>query len=225
MRYNKRLLDKSMRLSDKKHWLKGENELQLFVEDSFALIGLPQTPFSVIRYEMHKADKLGKVKLDGMHLYSSEPSLAGRNLVCGLGATNVTIATEGGTVVATHARAYGQAPTDTTDPASQLALLCTKAGAWQNSTVRSALPEELRDHMDSLDKQDLRAELRIMRDQAAESGWDTTVEAMQASFLSTGRIDRASIAVSAARIKSGSIVYDEPVDLGIYDRALQKEGC
>ena len=107
----------------------------------------------------------------------------------------------------------------------QASSLFSKAGAWQNSTVRSALPEELRDHMDSLDKQDLRAELRIMRDQAAESGWDTTVEAMQASFLSTGRIDRASIAVSAARIKSGSIVYDEPVDLGIYDRALQKEGC
>lgn len=225
MRYNKRLLDKSMRLSDKKHWLKGENELQLFVEDSFALIGLPQAPFSVIRYEMHKADKLGKVKIDGMHLYSSDPSLAGRDLVCGLGATNVTIATEDGTVVATHARAYGQAPTDTTDPASQLALLCTKAGAWQNSTVRSALPEELRDHMDSLDKQGLRAELRIMRDQAVESGWDTTVEAMRISFLSTGRIDRASIAVSAARIKSGAVVYDEPVDLGIYDRALQKEGC
>lgn len=224
-RYNKRLLDKSMELSDKKHWLKGENELQLFVEDSFALIGLPQTPFSVVRYEIHKADKLGKVKLDGMHLYSSDPSLAGRELVCGLGATSVTIATEDGTVVATHVRAYGQAPTDTTDPASQLALLCTKAGAWQNSTVRNALPEELRDHMDSLDKQDLRAELRIMRDQSAESGWGTTVEAMRTSFLSTGRIDRASVAVSAARIRSGTIVYDEPVDLSIYDRALQKEGC
>lgn len=174
---------------------------------------------------MHRADKLGKVKLDGIRLYSSDPSLAGRDLVCGLGAMSVTIATEGGIVVATHVRAYGQAPTDTTDPASQLALLCTKVGAWQNSTVRSALPEELRDHMDSLDKQDLRAELRIMRDQAAESEWDATVEAMRISFLSTGRIDRASIAVSAARIKSGAVVYNEPVDLGIYDRALQKEGC
>lgn len=54
-------------------------------------------------------------------------------------------------------------------------------------------------------------------------GMNTAVEAMRISFLSTGRIDRASIAVSAARIKSGAVVYDEPVDLGIYDRALQKE--
>ena len=53
---------------------------------------------------------------------------------------------------------------------------------------------------------------------------NTAVEAMRISFLSTGRIDRASIAVSAARIKSGAVVYDEPVGLGIYDRALQKEG-
>ncbi len=41
--FNKHLLDKCLRLSDKPHWIKGEPESQLFVEDSFALSGLPQS--------------------------------------------------------------------------------------------------------------------------------------------------------------------------------------
>ena len=73
--FNARLLDRSMALSDKRRWIKGENELQPFVEDRFAMAGLPPVPFAVVRYEVRKADKLGKVRLDGPHLYSSDPSL------------------------------------------------------------------------------------------------------------------------------------------------------
>ena len=218
--FNARLLDRSMALSDKNHWIKGESELQLFVEDRFAMMGLPPAPFAVVRYEVRRADKLGKVRVDGPHLYSSDPSLAGCELVCGIGATTFTVATRDGAVVAEHPRAYGDAPTDTTDPASQLALLCSKPGAWANSKVRSALPDELREHMDSLGRSDLKSELRLMRDQSAESGWGATVRAMRAALLATGRIDRASVAVGAARIIGGSVAYDEDVDLAVYDSAL-----
>ena len=218
--FNSRLLDRSMALSDKRHWIKGENELQLFVEDRFAMLGLPPAPFTVVRYEVRKADKLGKVRLDGPHLYSSDPSLAGSELVCGIGATTVTVATRDGAVVAEHPRAYGDAPTDTADPASQLALLCQRPGAWANSKVRSAIPDDLREHMDSLGKPDLKAELRLMRDQAATSGWDATVQAMRSALLATGRVDRASVAVGAARMAGGAVEYDEQVDLSAYDSAL-----
>ena len=222
--FNARLLDRSMALSDKRHWIKGENELQLFVEDRFAMVGLQPVPFAVVRYEVRKADKLGKVRLDGPHLYSSDPSLAGSELVCGIGATTVTVATRDGAVVAEHPRAYGDAPTDTTDPASQLALLCRRPGAWANSKVRSALPGGLREHMDSLGGPNLRAELRLMRDQAATSGWDATVQAMSGALLATGRIDRASVAVGAARIAGGAVAYDERVDLSAYDSAFSPAG-
>lgn len=222
--FNARLLDRSMALSDKPHWIKGENELQLLVEDRFAMIGLPPAPLSVVRYEVRKADKLGKVRVGGPHLYSADPSLAGRELVCGIGATTVTIATRDGAAVAEHRRAYGDAPTDTADPASRLALLCQRPGAWANSKVRSAIPDDLRGHMDSLGKSDLKAELRLMRDQAAASGWDATVQAMAGALLATGRIDRASVAVGAARIAGGAAEYDEPVDLSAYDEAFTPAG-
>ncbi len=124
---------------------------------------------------------------------------------------------ESGERVCTHPRAYGSGPTDTTDPASQLALLAWNAGAWENSKVRSALPDSLREHMDSLDRGALKAELRVMRDQAATSGWDATLQAVQLAFEATGRVDEASVAVSAARAASGTVTYDEPVDLGAYD--------
>ena len=43
-----------------------------------------------------------------------------------------------------------------------------KVNAWPNSQVRASLPDQLRAHMDGLGKQDLRAELRIMRNQSAQ---------------------------------------------------------
>lgn len=46
---------------------------------------------------------------------------------------------------------------------------------------------------------------------------------MSRSLAATGGVDRASVALSAARAASGDerVGYDEAVDLGVYDRALR----
>lgn len=218
--YNTRLLERCLELAGKPHYRKGEPEIQLFVEDRFAMAGLPDKPFEAVRYERPKADKQGKVHLDGPHLYSTSPSLAGSELVAALGATTVRIYDARGTFVCEHSRSYGKTPTDTTDPASQLALLCLRSGAWKNSQVRASLSDGLREHMDSLGADGLRAELRMMRDEAAQSGWSATLQAAEMAYSATSRLDAASVAVGAARLASGRIDYDEPVDLGVYDAAL-----
>lgn len=217
--YNAKLLGKCMSMADKPHWIKGEPELQLFEEDKFALVGLPSKPLECVTYVTRKADKKGKVSVgeQGRHLYSADPSLARRELIVGLRATSVEIYDGDGTLVCTHERAYGKAPTDSTDPTSQLGLLTWNIGAWENSRVRAALPDDLRLHMDSLGKDELKAEVRLMRDQAKTSGWAATVAAMELAYAATGRIDEASVAVSAARAESGVISYDDPADLGVYD--------
>lgn len=51
--------------------------------------------------------------------------------------------------------------------------------------------------------------------------WDAAVGAMEAALRLTGRLDEASVAIAAARAEGGSISYDEPVDLGVYDAALE----
>lgn len=218
--YNERLMARCMELSKKDHWRKGEPEDQLFVEDAYAMRGLPEKPFRVVRWTRAKANKQGKFSVDGPHFYSSEPALGGQELIVGLGATSVEVYTSDGTYVCRHDRAYGKAPTDVCDPASQLALLAVKAGGWSESKVRAALPERLREHMDGLGRPELRAEIRIMRDQCALTGWDATVEAMSAALAATGRVDEASVAVAAARVGSGAVDWGEAVDLGEYDRAL-----
>lgn len=218
-RYNERLLGACEALS-KDHYRKETPEEELFAEDRLAMAGLPERPFDVVRYERRRADKWGKITLEGHHRYSSDPAFSGARLIVALRATSVEFFTEDGELIARHPRAYGKAPTDTTDPASQLALLANKTGAWRNSRVREALPDDLRAHMDALDKSDLAAELRVMRDQCAHSGWRETVSAMASCLEGAGRIDEAGVALAAARAATGEVVYDEPVDLSAYDRAV-----
>ena len=225
--FNKNLLRKCMETSGKDHWRKGEPEDQLFVEDRFAMGGLPSKPFDCVRYLRPMANKKGKVQVDGPHLYSTDPSFAECEMLVALGATKVRIYDGSGTFVCEHARAYGSAPTDSNDPGSQLHLLCMKPGGWQNSQVRAALSDDLRAHMDSLGKDELKAELRLMRDESARTGWSATLQAVELAHAATSRIDRASVAVSAARIASGdeTIAYDQPIDLTEYDVVFSAEGA
>ena len=218
--FNERLLGRCRSLS-KSHYLKGEDERQLFVEDAVAMAGLPEEAFTVVRYAHCKADKQGKVCVDGPHLYSTDPSLASRRVIVGLGAATVAVYAESGELVCEHERRYGPVPTDAANPASQLPLLTMKLGAWRNSGVREAVPDDLLDYMDGLARKDLGGSLRIMRDQVGRRGWDAAVGAMEAALQLTGRLDEASVAIAAARAEGGSISYDEPVDLGVYDAMLE----
>lgn len=221
-RFNKSLLDRCMALSEKGHWARGEEERALFVEDKVALIGLPGQPFDVVRYEVRKTDKLGRVRLESNHIYSAAPELALTEVVCALRAREVSIADANGALIVTHPRAYGSAPTSTTDPVNQLALLARKPGAWGNSQVRVALPENLRAYMDGLDG-DARAErIRLMRNVSADKGWSAMVSAAESALAHTGRVDEAGITVAALRGESAPVDYDEPVDLGVYDAAFGK---
>lgn len=222
-RFNKSLLDRCMALSEKDHWARGEEERALFVEDEVALIGLPEQPFDVVRYEVRKTDKLGRVRLESNHIYSVAPELALAEVVCALRAREVSVADADGTLIVTHPRAYGSAPTNTTDPANQLALLARKPGAWGNSQVRAALPDGLRAYLDGLGK-DARVErIRLMRNVSADKGWAAMVSAAESALARTGRVDEAGMTVATLRSESAPIAYDEPVDLCVYDEVYGKE--
>lgn len=189
-RFNQTLLKRCLALSCKPHWLKGEKETSLFEQDKLALMGLPSHPFDVVRYERHKTDKLGRVRLESHHVYSVCPELVLSEVICGLRARNVAIFDSSGTMIAEHPRAYG-APTDTANPASQLALLARKPKGWQNSQVRTAFPENLKAYMDSLETQDLARDLRLLRDVSVRSGFGLMVQAASSALGATGRIDGA----------------------------------
>ena len=86
--------------------------------------------------------------------------------------------------------------------------------------------DDLRGYLDSLESGELKASLRLLRDECAKSGWEATLGAAELAYTSTGRIDSASLSVRAARIAGGSpcINYDDPIDLSVYDAALNMGG-
>ena len=222
--YNRKLLNFCLELSDKNHWIKGVNELQLFEEDKLALSEMPAKPFNVVRYSSVKTDKQGKIMVDGNHAYSVSPEFAKQTVTVGFSAFNIEIYDENGEFICKHTRQYGSAPTDTTDPASQLLTLVYKTNGWKNSKVRAAFSEDLQSHMDSLSKEDLRDKLRLLHKESDKNGWEATKNAAEIAFSSTKRLDEASIAMSVARAKTGVVDYECETDLSEYDDLVAMRG-
>ena len=146
--FNLRLPDRCLELGDKDHYRKGESQAGLFEDDRKALLPLPAKPFDVVTWTRMKADKYGNVTVQGRHRYAAGPEHAGHEMIVGLRALEVEILDAEGKRVITHPRSYGDKPTDSGDPSSQLGLLCDRPAAWRNSRVRDAMPDPLREWID-----------------------------------------------------------------------------
>ena len=223
--FNRRLLGDCLNLSEgKRHYRLGTPESELFGEDRGALSPLPPAAFSCVRWETRRCSKQGVFTIGGVHRYSAGPAYARREVAVALGAFDVTVCDrETGEVVATYEREWGEAPTDSSDPTLQLRLLCMRPAGWRDSSVRASLPEELVAFLDGEPADSLKADLRVLRDESAERGWEAAVEGMSRSLAATGGLDRATVALSAARAAAGDerVEYDEKVDLDVYDGALR----
>ena len=87
------------------------------------------------------------------------------------------------------------------------------------------MPESLARSMDSMERADRGAMLRMLRDVSADSGYDAAVAAMAALGADGGVPSRADVALAAACLANGrgSIAYEDGPDLGIYDAVFAKE--
>lgn len=209
--FNRRLLEDCLDLSEgKRHYRLGTPESELFGEDREALSPLPPAAFSCARWETGRCNRRGTVTVGGSHRCSAGPACARREVAVALRAFDVAVCDcEAVEVVAAYEREWGEAPTDSPGPTLQLRLLYMRPAGWRDSSVRASLPAGLA------------ADLRVLRDESAGRGWGAAVEGMSRSLAATGGVDRASVALSAARAASGDerVEYDEEVDLGVYDRA------
>jgi len=169
--FNLRLPGRRLGLGDKDHHRKGESQTGLFDEDRKALPPLPAKPFDVVTWTRMKADKYGNITVQGRHRYAAGPEHAGHEMIVGLRALEVEILDAEGKRVITHPRSYGDKPTDSGDPSSQLGLLCDRPAAWRNSRVRDAMPDPLREWIDAQDEATRRDGLRALLHADGESGW------------------------------------------------------
>ena len=151
------------------------------------------------------------------------PAAAGREVAVALGAFEVTaVDAATGEALVSYERQWGAAPTDSSDPTLQLRLLRMRPAGWRVSVIRASPPAELVAFPDSEGAPDLARDLRVLRDESAERGWAAAVEGMSRSLAATGGVDRASVALSAARAAAGDArtEYEDDVDLTVYDGAF-----
>ena len=224
-KYNRKLLARHEKKASELHYKKQIPIRELFEEDRKALLMLPPKRFDVCRYEWLKADGYGKVCMDGKHFYSTRPENANKQVLVGIRAHTVDILTEGGQVVTTHRRAYGDNRTDISDYSTTLAVLMKNSGAWGNSGLRRETQDALRAYMDAQPKEKLKDCLRIMNELTSQYGFQAAASAMEMA-CTRGSINICDASVLAARI-TGYGIYTPPEagpSLAVYDDMFLKEG-
>jgi hypothetical protein len=87
-----------------------------------------------------------------------------KKLMVQIGAHYVEPLDQQGEPITRHRRRFGNTRTDAVDARTTLARLLKNPGAWRNSGMRVIMPDNLRDHMDVLDKSGLREVLPSIKE-------------------------------------------------------------
>jgi transposase len=218
--YNTELLLRCAFQEGRTHYAKGIRQGELFDKDSSALLTLPPKRFSAVRYESIRADGYGHVTVDGVHTYSGDPEYANAPLIVAVGAHTVIVLDEAGTVLSEHGRSFGVDPTESIDCLGQLRLLTARPRGFKNSKVREQLPKSVVGHLDALDAETLRRDLKLLYDTCERSGLAATLDALDVLASEHDSFpDFFQVGVLAARIASLGL-DTEPLggaDLSCYD--------
>jgi hypothetical protein len=220
--YNRMLLNKCLEQGEKIHYQKERPQKELFERDLAALMRLPEKPFDVVRYEHYKTNKKGYVTIDQLHTYSVSPRLACHEVVVALRAHEVVILDSAGCVLETHRRKFGTKRTESINHVVSLTTLINKPRAWQQSKLRDALDDGVRDFLDTQSKDMLVDYLKCMREQAKHHELTTVLSAFDALISRGGTFSPSDVAVTVARMDGYGLTAapERGPDLSYYDKEL-----
>ena len=211
------MLERCDGLAKHTHYRKSAPIGDLFAEERACMQPLPRVGFDAVDWQERRADRDGRVKVDGNY-YLAGPSWRGWSLDVGLRAFDVQIRDRHGRRVATLPRVYGQSPTTVRDPATLLPALGRKTHAWPESTIRDDFPDKLRLAVDHMDAKERRRAFNLIAKASDACGFDAAVKAGEHLIEQGREIDEASMMMLARRIKAGESVDDTPApDLSSYD--------
>ena len=211
---NARLLAGCDALLDREHYREGVPVRQLLAEDAAALLPLPGARFDCVRWERRRADREGRVEVDGT-LYCAGPRWHGRWMLVGLRAGTVEIMDERGRSAATLPRSWSGGGATVFDPATLIPAVTARPRSWEQSQLRSAVPPALREGLDRCGAEERRQVLRALRRAAESSGFEAAARAA-ASIFESGRVpDAAGVDLLARRAPGAAPVAGG--GLAIYD--------
>lgn len=207
---------------DRRHYKKGATIAALWQTERPALRALPHQPMAAVRFTRALADGYGKVRVDGLHWYSTAPEYAGQELRIQIGAHTVTPFAPDGTPITHHPRVFGTSRTDTVDYRTTVHQLWQKPGAWRNSGLRELIPPAPRLVLDEAPRAALKDALHALADLTDRYDFDHAVQAL-AVAAEQGRPTYATMMVCALRAAADPAALHNPggPDLSAYDQLLE----
>lgn len=214
---NEMLLRRCDDLASREHWRKGTPIGVLFADDVAAGLELPGVGFDPVRYESRRADKTGKVLIDGV-AYLAGPAYHGRLLTAGIRHDVIEILDEHAHPVIVFDRVYGTSDQTVFVPAQLLQALAVKPGAWGHSPVREAVAEPVRDWLDQARNPDRARLLNRLDRAAAATSLDAAVTAATRLIAAGADPTGDGLGMLARRIHEGTEPVPAVVDLHVYDQ-------
>jgi transposase len=204
--YNQKVLKDCDLDQEREHYRFNETIAERFKKDKAALLDLPSVPFDCSTYVYLKTDLYGKFKLNKqLHTYSSAPSLAGRTICVRLTSGTVEPLNEKLQPVTVHSRLYGGTKQEKMDWLPYLTQLSRKPGALKYTGIYQMLPEPVQNYMESLDRSQKGALLKILADLTQRSNFTAAVESVSRS-INLNQVDEGSIKAIHAYLTQDQVV-------------------
>lgn len=214
---NEMLLTRCDELAGRGHWRKGAPIGELFADDVSAGLALPGVGFDAVRYESRRADKTGKILIEG-NAYLAGPAYHDRHLRAGIRHDVIEVLDEHGHPVIVFDRVYGNNDQTVFAPVQLLRALAVKPGAWGHSPARELVPDPVRDWLDQAHLPD-RSRLLNRLDQAAAATSFTDAVSAATQLITAGDDPAGDGLEMLARRLHERIEPSPPVvDLHVYDQ-------
>ncbi len=213
---NTTFLAQCQTLGLKPHWRKHQPIIELFSEDIAACLELPGVGFDPVRYESRKADKTGTITVED-NFYLAGPSFHDRLLTVAIRHDVIEILDETSRPIVTFPRSYDHQDTTVFTPLSLLPALITKPGAWENSPVRTLLPDTVCGVLDKADATDRSRMLAGINQASTATSFPNAIAACE-QLIAVGQDPTGpGLGMLARRIAQGTEPSTPEVDLSVYD--------
>ena len=199
---NTDLLARCDALGARDHWRAKVPIVELFTADQQALIALPGVSFDPVRYETRKADKLGRIQVEGV-FYLPGPAYHDRLMTVGIRHDVIEILDETDTPVMTFARIYGEQSTTVFSPGTLLPALKAKPGSWSHSPVRAHVPDPVADWLDTADNRSRSRAFAALEDATTATDYATAMSAAQSLITGGDDPGAGGLGMLARRLGEG----------------------
>lgn len=195
--FNKKLLEDSETDMLRGHYLKQISIAELFETDKRAMLPINPLDFKVVRLQIAKANKYGKVVLD-TNQYSTSPKFAQEQVYLEISSDSVSILDLKYNLVIIHPRMYGKNQ-DSMNWLPYLSLMGKRPFALKYTGFYNELPEIWQNHLSGLPSEKMRDALLTLSSMLEKTDMSTATDALRAT-LEGGVKDSASILATYSRL-------------------------